>query len=175
MKKLLLGISVMICISVFAQSQKQASTPKNTSPSSKQEITGWERQAEKTTIIRDTWGVPHVYGKTNADVVFGLTYARAEDEFNKMEDAYIEAIGRLAEVKGISGLENDFLIHAFETVAVAKQELKTSSNAVRQMAISWANALNYYLYRHPDVKPKLINRFEPWFLFAESIPCLSSS
>ena len=67
---------------------------------SKQEISRWEQQAKQVTIIRDNWGIPHIYGKTDADAVFGLLYAQCEDDFKRVEMNYIEKLGRMAEVKG---------------------------------------------------------------------------
>ena len=63
----------------------------------------WEREARNVTIIRDDWGIPHVYGKTDADAVFGLIYAQAEDDFNRVETNYLNAMGRLAGPKGSRG------------------------------------------------------------------------
>src|SRR5215207_9147701 len=76
----------------------------------KQEISQWQQQAKQTTIIRDHYGIPHVYGKTDADAVFGLLYAQCEDDFKRVEMNYIEKLGRMAEVKGESELYNDLLI-----------------------------------------------------------------
>ena len=64
------------------------------------ELAKWEAQASRITIFRDDFGVPHVYGKTDADAVFGMLYAQCEDDFNRVEQNYITAIGRLAEVEG---------------------------------------------------------------------------
>src|SRR2546429_1463528 len=51
--------------------------------STNQETARWEREARSATIVRDDWGIAHVYGKTDADAVFGMTYAQAEDDFNR--------------------------------------------------------------------------------------------
>jgi len=56
----------------------------------------WEREAASVTITRDDWGIAHVRGKTDADAVFGMIYAQAEDDFNRVETNYINAMGRLA-------------------------------------------------------------------------------
>ena len=76
----------------------------------KEEISRWKKQAKNITIIRDNWGIPHIYGKTDADAVFGLMYAQCEDDFKRVEMNYIEKLGGLAEVKGESELYNDLLI-----------------------------------------------------------------
>src|SRR5436189_1390579 len=77
---------------------------------SKEEITRWEKQAKQVTIIRDNWGIPHVYGKTDADAVFGLMYAQCEDDFNRVELNYIEKLGQLATLNGESAIYNDLYI-----------------------------------------------------------------
>ena len=74
------------------------------------EVKRWEMQSKQVTIIRDNWGIPHIYGKTDADAVFGLLYAQCEDDFNRVEMNYIEKLGRMAEVKGEAALYNDLLI-----------------------------------------------------------------
>src|SRR3954470_22897652 len=70
--------------------------------------------ARSVTIYRDTYGVPHIFAKTDAGAVFGLMYAQAEDNFWQLETDYIRALGRLAEVDGESGLANDVLRRAWE-------------------------------------------------------------
>ena len=60
----------------------------------------WEQQAKNVTITRDDWGIAHIHGKTDADAVFGLVYAQAEDDFNRVETNYINSMGRLAESEG---------------------------------------------------------------------------
>src|SRR5215470_15904005 len=79
-------------------------------PFTQQETTRWENQAKQVTIIRDNWGIPHVYGKTDADAVFGVLYAQCEDDFKRVEMNYIEKLGRMAEVKGEAVLYDDLLI-----------------------------------------------------------------
>jgi acyl-homoserine-lactone acylase len=77
------------------------------------EAARWERQAQGITIIRDTWGIPHVYGKTDADVVFGVMYAQAEDDFNRVETNYLNSMGRLAEAEGESQIFRDLRMKLF--------------------------------------------------------------
>ena len=71
-------------------------------PPGNPEVARWEHQAQNITIIRDDWGIAHVYGKTDADAVFGMIYAQAEDDFNRVETNYSNAMGRLAEAEGES-------------------------------------------------------------------------
>src|SRR5256885_10035628 len=67
----------------------------------------WQGEAQRATIIRDDWGIAHVYGKTDADAVFGMEYAQAEDDFNRIETNYLNALGRLAEAEGPSAIYRD--------------------------------------------------------------------
>ena len=74
-----------------------------TTPSASQTpatVASWEKQAKGITITRDDWGIAHIRGKTDADAVFGLVYAQAEDDFNRVETNYINSMGRLAEAEG---------------------------------------------------------------------------
>src|ERR1039457_6412037 len=66
-----------------------------------------KQEAARVTVIRDDWGVAHVYGKTDADVVFGMEYTQAEDDFNRVETNYLNAMGRLAEAEGESKIYQD--------------------------------------------------------------------
>ncbi|MBL4746731.1 MAG: penicillin acylase family protein, partial [Flavobacteriaceae bacterium] len=60
-------------------------------------------------IIRDDWGVPHIYGKTDADVAFGLAYAHAEDDFDTMQSSVAAARGTLARYQGKGAAVTDYL------------------------------------------------------------------
>ncbi len=122
--------------------------------------------AEKPVIYRDTYGVPHIYGKTDADVVFGLMYAQAEDNFWQIEDSYIRSLGRSAELNGPSALLSDVLLRAFEVNKQAQEEYARASPEIRAICDAFAAGLNEYLAKHPDVKPRLITRFEPWHILA---------
>ena len=122
----------------------------------------WENHANNTTIIRDQFGVPHIYGKTDADAVFGMLYAQCEDDFNRVEQNYIWAIGRLAEVEGEKALYSDLRARLFMTEKEAKEEYRKSPAWLKELCIAFADGINYYLSTHPEVKPRLLNRFEPW-------------
>jgi acyl-homoserine-lactone acylase len=131
-------------------------------PSTK-EIAKFQEGAKKVTIIRDNWGIPHIYGKTDADAVFGLMYAQCEDDFNRIEMNYIEKLGRLSEIKGKSYLYNDLEIKLLIDVNEAKADYKKAAPWLKKLLNSYADAINFYLYKHPEVKPLLLTRFEPWF------------
>lgn len=134
-------------------------------PFTKQEIARWEKQAQQVTIIRDNWGVPHIYGKTDADAVFGLLYAQCEDDFKRVELNYIEKLGRMAEVKGRSELYEDLLIRMIIDSAEARADYQKAPQWMKKLCNAFADGINYYLYKHPENKPALLTRFEPWFPF----------
>jgi len=127
-----------------------------------EEVLRWEEQAANITIIRDDFGVPHIYGETDADAVFGLLYAQAEDDFNRVEQNYIWATGRLAEVDGEEALYSDLRAKLYMTEEEAKAHYEKSPQWLKELCIAFADGLNYYLYTHPEVKPRLLTRFEPW-------------
>ena len=120
------------------------------------------KKAESVTIIRDDFGVPHIYGKTDADAVFGLLYAQCEDDFNRVEQNYIWATGRLAEVEGEEAIYSDLRAKLFMTEEEAKENYETSPDWLKKLCDAFADGINYYLETHPEVKPKLLTHFEPW-------------
>lgn len=147
----ILPLLILLPIQIFAQ----AFTPS--------EIKRWEKQAQQVTIIRDHWGIPHIYGKTDADAVFGLLYAQCEDDFKRVEMNYIEKLGRMAEVKGASELYEDLLIRMIIDAKDAQADYKKAPQWLKKLMNAHADAINYYLYKHPAVQPALLRRFEPWF------------
>jgi len=122
----------------------------------------WSKHAVNTEIIRDDFGVPHVYGKTDADAVFGMLYAQCEDDFNRVEHNYIWAIGRLAEVEGESALYSDLRARLFMTKVEAIEKYESSPEWLKELCVAFADGVNYYLAKHPEVQPKLLTRVEPW-------------
>ena len=122
----------------------------------------WQQHAENTEIIRDDFGVPHIYGKTDADAVFGLLYAQCEDDFNRVERNYIWAIGRLAEVEGEASIYSDLRARLYMTKEEAIENYNNSPQWLKDLCIAFADGINYYLKTHPEVTPKLLTHFEPW-------------
>src|SRR5579863_332600 len=149
MKKFVLVFAVA-CISLPAWGAQKA------------DIARWEREAQNVTIIRDNWGIAHVYGKTDADAVFGMEYAQAEDDFNRVETNYINAMGRLAETEGESKIYQDLRMKLFIDPGTLKVQYAESPPWLRTLMNAFADGLNYYLYKHPEVKPRVIKKFEPW-------------
>lgn len=141
----------LLPISLFAQNFSAA------------EIASYQKQAKQVTIIRDNWGIPHVYGKTDADAVFGLLYAQCEDDFKRIELNYIEKLGRLAEINGEKDVFNDLQIRLLIDTTEAIADYQKAQPWLKSLLNAHANAINFYLYKHPEVKPALLKRFKPWY------------
>ncbi|WP_405268857.1 acylase [Cellulophaga sp. Ld12] len=150
MKNCLLLIFIMTLLSCSSESKNNAVADQY-----KDYVTNIE-------IIRDDFGVPHIYGKTDADAVFGLLYAQCEDDFNRVEQNYIWATGRLAEVEGEDALYSDLRAKLFMTEDEAKANYENSPVWLKKLCDAFADGINYYLETHPEVKPKLLTHFEPW-------------
>ncbi len=122
--------------------------------------------ASSVTIHRDEWGVPHIYGPTDASTSFGLAYAQAEDYFWQIEDTYIQSLGRYAEVVGPSGVGSDVLMRMYEVPARSKADFEQLDPQLKAIGRAYTAGLNYFLETHPQAKPRLIKHFEPWFVVA---------
>ncbi|MGD8330565.1 MAG: penicillin acylase family protein [Acidobacteriota bacterium] len=154
MKKphLLVGLVLLALVPSLAPAQQPSTA----------EVARWEAQAQNVRIVRDDWGIGHVYGKSDADAVFGVLYVQAEDDFNRVEANYLNAIGRMAEAEGEEALYTDLRQQLFMDPEVLQQQYRESPPWLRRLMDAFADGLNYYLYTHPDVQPRVITRFEPW-------------
>ena len=123
----------------------------------------WQKRVANTEIVRDKWGIPHVYGKTDADAVFGLLYAQCEDDFPRVELNYVEKLGRMAELRGEQEVYNDLYIRMIIDSAEAVTDYDKSPAWLKELLVAWADGINYYLHRNPSVKPALLRRFKPWY------------
>ena len=132
------------------------------------EVAAWQKRADGITIIRDDWGVPHINGKTDADVVFGLMFAQAEDDFNRVETNFINSQGRLAEAEGEKEIYRDLRMKLFIEPADLQAQYAKAEPWLKALMDAWADGLNFYLHTHPDVKPRVITRFEPWMALSFS-------
>ena len=144
-----------------------ASTASAQSPSAA-DLARWSREARSVTITRDDWGIPHINGKTDADAVFGLLYAQAEDDFNRVEMNYVGALGRSAETEGEGSIYKDLRMRLINNPDSLKALFSREPAWLQALMNAWADGLNYYLYKHPEVKPKVITHFEPWMPLAFS-------
>ena len=173
MKKLLLSVSFFALISCSpASNDDQDSDTTNIteqkSSSIISKIDSWKAQAKNITIIRDKWGIPHIYGKTDADAVFGLMYAQSQDDFNRVEVNYLNAMGRLAEAEGEKAIFRDLRMKLFVTPKNLKKRYAGSPKYLKKLMVAYADGLNYFLYMNPQIKPKVITHFEPWMALSFS-------
>lgn len=121
--------------------------------------------ADRVTIMRDDYGVAHIYAETDADAAFGFLYAQAEDDFPRIERNYTWAIGRLAEVEGESALFSDLRAKLYMSEEEARAAYASAPGWLQELSAAFADGLNYYLAANPEVQPKLLTRFEPWMPF----------
>ncbi|MGE0443051.1 MAG: acylase [Gemmatimonadales bacterium] len=126
------------------------------------DVARWESRAAAVEIVRDDWGIAHIKGATDADAVFGMIYAQAEDDFNRVEHNYLLSMGRLAEAEGEREIYRDLRMKLFVNPAKLQALYAESPENLKTLMNAWADGLNYYLHTHPDVKPRVITRFEPW-------------
>jgi len=151
MKKLSLFFFLAMAPAAFASPQAP-----------KAEAQRWAQEAQNVTILRDDWGIAHVYGKTDADAVFGMIYAQAEDDFNRVETNYLNAMGRLAETEGESKVYQDLRMKLFIDPQALQEQYAASPAWLQKLMNAFADGLNYYLLKHPEMHPRVIQRFEPW-------------
>jgi len=124
--------------------------------------TRWRQHAAHVHIIRDNWGIAHIYGKSDADAVFGMMYAQAEDDFSRIERNYLNGLGWLAQAEGESAVYKDLRERLFIDVGTLQQQYRRSPTWLKTLMIAWSDGLNYYLSKHSNAAPKVIHHFEPW-------------
>ena len=132
------------------------------------ELAAWQQRAQRVTITRDEWGIPHIHGRSDADAAFGLIYAQAEDDFNRIEMNYLSALGRTAETEGEAQLFHDLRMRLVVDEYTLRSHYAASPDWLRSLMDAWADGLNYYLATHPQARPKVLQRFEPWMTLAFS-------
>ncbi len=145
--------------------QQNAATKRDAAEAERSRL---EARARAVTIHRDVYGVPHVYADTDANAVFGYVYARAEDEFERVEQSLLGLLGRSSEIAGEAGVASDRVILALEIPRRAREAYAALPEDVRALCDAGADALNFYLLTHPQAKPVLLERFEPWYFIAEN-------
>jgi acyl-homoserine-lactone acylase len=126
------------------------------------ELARWKAEATRVTITRDDWGIAHVHGPTDADAVFGMIYAEAEDDFPRIEANYLTALGRTAEADGEKAIWQDLRARLYVSETELKADYSRSPPKMQALMNAWADGLNYFLATHPEVRPRVLKRFEPW-------------
>ena len=149
-------LKILVPLSLLLSGVASAAPPTQT------EAARWSAEAARTMITRDSWGLAHVHGKTDADAVFGMIYAQCEDDFNRVETNYLVSLGRLSEAEGESKLWQDLRQRLFVDPVELQKEYGASPGWLKQLMIAWADGLNFYLAQHPGVQPRVMKHFEPW-------------
>src|ERR1700740_1722541 len=116
-------------------------------------------EASRTTIVRDDWGIAHIHGKSDADAVFGMIYAQAEDDFPRIEANYLTALGRTAEAGGEKAIWADLRARLYASEDELKADYARSPAPMRRLMDAWADGLNFFLAAHSQVKPRVLTRF----------------
>ena len=160
-----LRITTAIACVLAALACPALAAPPTTSGS---ESAHWQAEAARVTITRDDWGIAHVHGHTDADAVFGMIYAQAEDDFNRIEMNYLTALGRTAEAQGEDAIFADLRQRLFVDPANLKTQYAASPPWLKSLMNGWADGLNFYLATHPQTRPKVIAHFEPWMALSFS-------
>jgi acyl-homoserine-lactone acylase len=122
----------------------------------------WQSEARNVKIVRDIWGIAHVYGKSDADAVFGTLYAQAEDDFARIERNYLISLGRLAQSEGEAAVYDDLRQRLFVRPEHLRELYRGAPHWLQELMVAWADGLNFYLSNHPGTRPKVIHHFEPW-------------
>ncbi len=157
-----LGLTRAVFVLAGATAALAFQAGKSSPAKSADEAARLEREARNVTIVRDDWGIAHVHGKTDAEAVFGMIYAQAEDDFFRIESNYITTLGRQAEADGEGRLYQDLRMRLFVDPETLKKQYAESPAWLKSLMNAWADGLNFYLAKHPDAKARVIQRFEPW-------------
>ncbi len=161
-------IRCLIVVAVLAAAPAAAARPAAAPAAAAEDGARLRREAARVVITRDDWGIAHVHGRTDADAVFGMAYAQAEDDFNRIETNYLVALGRLAEAEGGAALAQDLRARLFVDPADLRARYARSPGWLRALMDGWADGLNDYLLVHREVRPRVITRFEPWMALSFS-------
>ena len=159
LRRLLLTLALILALPAAAQA---------TSATPSKEMLKWRETARRVSIVRDDWGIAHIRGRTDADAVFGMIYAQAEDDFPRIETNYLTAMGRLSEAEGERALMQDLRARLYTDPETLKSLYGKSPPWLRKLMDAWADGLNYYLAMHPQTRPRVLKRFEPWMALSFS-------
>ena len=161
-KTSLLSLLTFVAVAACGPAPQGVEQSMNADVFSRDEVARWRERAARVEILRDRWGIAHIYGETDADTVFGTLYAQAEDDFNRVETNYINAMGRLAEAEGAGEIYRDLRMRLFIRQGEMEELYESSPDWLKQLMDAFADGLNYYLHTHPEVTPRVFRRFEPW-------------
>ncbi|MBB4635334.1 acylase [Longimicrobium terrae] len=162
------GALALLALASCAPAPAPIAAPTQAPADTRNELSRWQARAQSISITRDDWGIAHIRGRTDADAVFGMIYAQAEDDFNRVETNYLNSLGRLAEAEGESALWSDLRMKLFINPDTLRAQYAASPAWLQALMNGWADGLNYYLHTHPEVAPRVIRRFEPWMTLSFS-------
>lgn len=132
MKKILLALFSICCISTYAQTSSVA-------------------DKYNVEIVRDSFGVPHIFGKTDADVAFGLVWAACEDDFTTVQWGLLISKGMLGRHLGIDGAKIDYAVQLLRVRQIIEERYESDiSPEFKKLLEAAADAGNLYAERHPD-------------------------
>ena len=106
--------------------------------------------SENITIVRDKWGVPHIYGKTDKEAAFGLAWAHSEDDFATIQKTFLPAKGMLGRLEGIRGAVLDYAVELLRSRKVAERELKNLPTDGLNVIYGYLEGLNAYATKYPE-------------------------
>src|SRR5688572_6933591 len=149
-----LRVLLLILVAAVSVSHARVTAKAQKTPASSDDSQA--KLARAVTIYRDTYGVPHVFGRTDASTVFGFAYAQAEDNFWRVEENFIFALGRASELYGEKTLDEDRLNRALEIPRLARDEYARLDKHMRSLCDAFAAGFNYYLARHPELRARLL-------------------
>ncbi|MFN7265159.1 MAG: penicillin acylase family protein, partial [Phenylobacterium sp.] len=168
-RRLFLTVALVLALpAATAAATPPQGTRLTASATPSKEMLRWREAARRVTITRDDWGIAHIRGRTDADAVFGMIYAQAEDDFPRIETNYLTALGRLSEAEGEVALMQDLRARLYVDPETLKAHYAQSPPWLRKLMDAWADGLNYYLAMNPHVRPKVLTRFEPWMALSFS-------
>ena len=105
----------------------------------------------KIQIVRDQWGVPHIFADQDHEVAYGLAWANAEDDFQTMQELLIAGQGRSGQIMGKDGAKRDFLLHAFGVRRIVNEKFEESfSEEYKEYLDGYAQGLNAFAAAFPE-------------------------
>jgi len=125
-------------------------------------------------IVRDQYGIPHIFAKTDAEVAYGLAWANAEDDFKTIQEAYLAGNAMLSKYIGIKGAPADFITQFIGSRELIDQKIEEISNEYLEVISGYADGLNSYALKNPDkvlfkklfpITPKMMMMYSQLQLF----------